>query len=181
MDVVAMTQPITVELTDTERVRDSFDQLYHREFTPMVRVAYLLVGNEEQALDVVQEAFARVFERWNRLDNPGGVLRTAVVNSARDLLRRRALRLDRRHLTESVDRHTRFEADHLFDAIQQLSPKRRTALVLRYYLDLSEADIAAAMGVRPGTVKSLLSRGLGDLRVAINSDNPTNSDHQEQS
>jgi RNA polymerase sigma factor (sigma-70 family) len=60
--------------------------------------------------------------------------------------------------------------DYLADAIAALPPKRRAAVVLRYYLDLSEADIAETLGVRPGTVKSLLSRGLAELRLALRPD-----------
>ena len=58
-------------------------------------------------------------------------------------------------------------ADHLLDALQALPPKRRAALVLRYYDDLSEAEIASVLGVRPGTVKSMLHRGLAQLREDI--------------
>ena len=59
------------------------------------------------------------------------------------------------------------EGDYLVDALDKLAPKRRTALVLRFYAQMSETEIAETMGVRPGTVKSLLSRGLADLRRVI--------------
>lgn len=65
--------------------------------------------------------------------------------------------------------------DDLADAIAALPPKRRAAVVLRFYLDLSEADIAETPGVRPGTVKSLLSRGLAELRSALQEHPPTTS------
>jgi RNA polymerase sigma factor (sigma-70 family) len=65
--------------------------------------------------------------------------------------------------------------DYLADAIAALPPKRRAAVVLRFYLDLSEADIAETLGVRPGTVKSLLSRGLAELRSALHEHPSTTS------
>ena len=143
----------------------SFDDLYRAEYRPMVRLARGLVDTSESAEEIVQEAFAKVFERWSRLDEPGGYLRTAVVNGARSELRKREVRrrigLTRRALPPPA------EQDYLIDALETLPPKQKTALVLRFYGDLSEKEIAEAMGVRPGTVKSTTSRGLAALRKAI--------------
>ena len=143
----------------------SFDDLYRAEYLPMVRLARGLVDTSESAEEIVQEAFAKVFERWSRLDEPGGYLRTAVVNGARSELRKREVRrrigLTRRALPTSI------EQDYLIDALETLPPKQKTALVLRFYGDMSEKEIAEAMGVRPGTVKSATSRGLATLRKAI--------------
>lgn len=143
----------------------SFDDLYRAEYRPMVRLARGLVDTSESAEEIVQEAFAKVFERWSRLDEPGGYLRTAVVNGARSELRKREVRrrigLTRRALPPPA------EQDYLIDALETLPPKQKTALVLRFYGDMSEKEIAEAMGVRPGTVKSTTSRGLAALRKAI--------------
>ena len=142
-----------------------FDDLYRAEYRPMVRLARGLVDTSESAEEIVQEAFAKVFERWSRLDEPGGYLRTAVVNGARSELRKREVRrrigLTRRALPPPA------EQDYLIDALETLPPKQKTALVLRFYGDMSEKEIAEAMGVRPGTVKSTTSRGLAALRKAI--------------
>ena len=106
-----------------------------------------------------------MFERWNRLDEPAAYLRAAVVNGARSELRKREVRrrIGLRLRADSAPA----EGDFLIDALDRLSPKRRTALVLRFYGQMSEREIAEAMGVRPGTVKSLMSRGLTDLRGVI--------------
>jgi RNA polymerase sigma factor (sigma-70 family) len=152
-----------------------FDDLYRREYPVMVRISYLMVRDEDLAVEVTHDAFARVLERWNRLDEPGAYLRTAVVNASRDALRRRTFRRSRRHVIEVVDAGAHAPTDYLLDALEQLAPKRRAAIVLRYYLDLSEAQIAAALGVRPGTVKSLLHRGLAELRAALADDQPEGS------
>lgn len=142
-----------------------FEALYRTEYGRMVRLARGLVDTTERAEEVVQDAFAKVFDRWDKLDTPGGYLRTAVVNGARSELRKREVRrrigLDRRPETGPGQR------DYLMDALDKLPPKRKVALVLRFYADLPEKDIAELMGVRPGTVKSMLSRGLAQLREVI--------------
>lgn len=144
-----------------------FDDLYRAEHEPMVRLAFLLCGDRETALEVVHDAFVVTCERWSRLDRPGAYLRTTVVNRCRDLGRRRRFRSDA-PVPDRAD--SAGGDDYLADAIAALPPKRRAAVVLRYYLDLSEAEIAATLGVRPGTVKSLLSRGLDQLRRSLADD-----------
>ncbi|MFN8052509.1 MAG: SigE family RNA polymerase sigma factor [Acidimicrobiales bacterium] len=146
-----------------------FDDLYQREFEPMLRLAYLLTGDRETAAEVTHDAFVVTYERWSRLDRPGGYLRTTVVNRCRDVGRRRRFRSS----APVPDAAAGDTADGglvdaaLAAAVAALPAKRRAAVVLRYYLDLGEADIAATLGVRPGTVKSLLSRGLAELRAAL--------------
>ncbi len=145
-------------------VDGSFEALYAAEATSMSRLAYLMVGSPEQAQELVHDAFARLYERWDRVDRPGAYLRTSVVNGCRDSLRRRLLS-DR----QAPDRRPDVElgADHLVDALATLPHRQRAAVVLRYYEDRSEADIADLLGIRPGTVKSLLHRGLANLREVI--------------
>ena len=141
-----------------------FDAFYRAEYAPMVRLARGLVDTSESAEEIAQDAFAQVFERWERLDRPGGYLRTAVVNGARSELRKREVR---RRVGLGHPRQVPAERDYLVDALDRLPPKRKTALVLRYYAGLSEREIAETMGIRPGTVKSLVSRGLAELREVI--------------
>ena len=141
----------------------TFDALYVAEYGPMVRLAFLLVG-AGAAEEVVQDAFARVFERWATLDRPGAYLRTCVVNGCRQLARRR--RLQWRH-PYPAPAAAELGADDLLQALDGLPPTRRAAIVLRYYGDLSEAEIAETLGVRPGTVKSMVHRGLRQLREVI--------------
>ncbi len=145
-------------------VAAGFDEFYRVEYAPMVRLARGLVDTSESAEEIAQDAFAKVFERWDRLDVPGGYLRTAVVNGARSELRKREVR---RRVGLGHPRPVAPERDYLVDALNQLPLKRKTALVLRFYAGLSEREIAETMGVRPGTVKSLVSRGLAELREVI--------------
>ncbi len=143
----------------------SFDDLYRDEYGPMVRLARGLVDTQEIAEEIVQDAFARVYERWNRLDNPGGYLRTAVVNGARSELRKREVR--RRIGIRPFIPPQPEDRDYLLDALDQLSPRQKTILVLKFYADMTEKEIAQAMGIRPGTVKSATSRGLAELRKVV--------------
>ena len=147
------------------RVHTDFGDLYTAQYQPMVRLAQALVDTVECAEEIVQQAFVRMYERWDRIDHPSAYLRTAVVNGARSELRKREVR--RRIARRIRPAEAPGERDYLLDALDQLGERRRTALVLRYYADMSEQQIAQAMGVRPGTVKSLVSRGLADLRQTV--------------
>ncbi|MYB25613.1 MAG: SigE family RNA polymerase sigma factor [Acidimicrobiia bacterium] len=149
---------------DRQVIAVDFDDFYRAEYAPMVRLARALLDTSESAEEIAQDAFARVFERWDRLDSPGGYLRTAVVNGARSELRKREVR---RRVGLGHPRPVAAERDYLLDALDSLPPKRKTALVLRFYAGLSEREIAETMGVRPGTVKSMVSRGLAQLREVI--------------
>lgn len=145
----------------------TFDDLFRTHYEPMVRVAYLLLGSRDEAEDVVQDAFARVELRWHRLGNAGGYLRRCVVNRAHDALRHRSVQLRYLHRQRPDEATADLGADELADALAALPAKRRTAVVLRYYAGLDTREIAEAMGVRPGTVKSLLHRALAQLREEI--------------
>ncbi len=153
------------EMAPVKPLAVTFESLYASEYRPLVRVAFVMLGGSNRAEEVVQDAFGRVYERWSSLDNPGGYLRTCVVNGCRDVLRRQRLAVWKRPDPSPVFVELGF--DHLADALTRLSPRQRAAVVLRYYADLPEAEIAEALGVRPGTVKSLLHRGLAQLREEI--------------
>jgi RNA polymerase sigma-70 factor (sigma-E family) len=143
-----------------------FGSFYAREYSGLLRLGIGLVDRPERAEELVQDAFERALLRWDRLENPGAFLRTALVNAARSELRRRAV-VRRSNIpqplpTELPDLHL-----DLLRALRTLTARRRIALVLRFFADMSEAEIAVAMGCRVGTVKSLVSRGLADLREVI--------------
>ena len=141
----------------------SFEQLLRVGIPAMLRLAVGLVDLPERAEEIVQDAFEKTLVAWARLNEPGAFLRTAVVNGCRSELRRR--RVMRRHPAPPAGASELGESDGaLLAAVARLTPQRRIAITLRYYSDLVEADIAVAMGVRVGTVKSLISRGLADLR-----------------
>lgn len=142
-----------------------FNELYRSEYEPMVKLARGLVDSLEISEEIVQDAFAKVFHRWNKLNEPGAYLRVAVINGARSELRKREVkrRLSFANTTETVVS----PADYLTDALAKLPSKQKMVLVLRFYAGMSEKEIAQALQIRPGTVKSSTSRGLDKLRKEI--------------
>ena len=145
---------------------DLFAAFYQAEYSTAVRLTRALGVSTAASEDVVQEAFVRVHERFFALDNPGGYLRTVIVNLCRDWHRRQGR--ERRHLTSVVlAPPVSLGARELLDVLARLPYRWRTVLVLRYWADWSEREIATALGCRPGTVKTLAARGLGRLRKEL--------------
>jgi RNA polymerase sigma-70 factor (sigma-E family) len=149
--------------------------LYLRHGDDAVRLAYLLTGDRGLAEDLVQDAFVKLAGRLVHLRDPGAFdayLRRTVVNLANSHFRRK--RLERAYLRREQSGVTVEETipdpghrDELWEAMKRLSPRQRAAIVLRYYEDLSEQRVAEILNCRPGTVKSLVSRGLAILRGEI--------------
>ena len=153
-------------LDETER-RDRLIDLYHRERAAMVRLAHLLTGSAPAAEDVVQDAFVRLHPVLDRVDDPGAYLRRTVVNLCHSQHRRSGV--ERRWLARQppADVVLTPEMDETWRALARLSPAQRQVLVLRFYLDLRVEDIADLLGLRAGTVKSTLHRGLAALSKEI--------------
>jgi RNA polymerase sigma-70 factor (sigma-E family) len=141
-----------------------FVDLYRGSYAPMVRLAHLLTAADPAAEELVQDAFLRVQARWDRVDNPLAYLRASVVNACRNHQRRRVL--ERRHRAVVVDTAEDTPGE-MRDAIAALPARQRAAIVLRYYEDLAEVDIAELLGCSVPAVKSLLHRAVQDLRKAI--------------
>lgn len=147
--------------------------LYHAHRLRMVRLAVLLVDDLATAEDVVQDAFTALYRRHgehiSEVDNALGYLRTAVVNTSRSVLRRR--RTARAWTppapadVPSAEAHVVLDEAHreVLAALGRLTPRRRQVLVLRYWADLSEAEIASTLGISRGAVKSNASRALDAL------------------
>ena len=162
--------------------RLEFDQFVADSADRLLRAASLITWDAAEAEDLVQECLFRVARRWPRvrkMDHPAAYARTVLVHLALDEGKRRALR--RAELQEAaagrIDEHEddaaarvlgRVEASaDLLQALGELPPRQRVALVLRYFEDLSEAEAAEAMGCSVGTVKSTTSRALERLRSAV--------------
>lgn len=155
--------------------RADFDTLFDTYFDRAVRLAWLLAPGEPSAAeDAAADAIARVWPRWakGRVDEFWPYLRVAVVNQVRG--RGRRLLTAQRHASSGGPGSREFESGVvdravLADALRSLPIRQRTAVVLRYYEDLSEADAARAMGCSIGTVKSTTARGLLALRARMES------------
>ncbi|GAA4610058.1 SigE family RNA polymerase sigma factor [Actinoallomurus liliacearum] len=150
--------------------------VFRRHHLELVRMALFIVGDQATAEDVVQDAFAAVHRRIDRLRDPEKPLpyiRTSVINGCRGVLRRRAIARrfggDYEPPIWSAESAALLGEDRreVFVALRSLPRRQREALVLRYYLDLSEAEIAEVMGVSRGTVKSTTSRALAALATKL--------------
>lgn len=143
-------------------------RLFVAERVPMVHLATLLTGSVAIAEEVVQDAFAAVTKRWDHLDRPGAYLRTSVVNNCRSALRRRAVEDRYRASAPQEPGHGIPEQlIELRDALARLSDRQRIVVVLRYFADIPDAEIAETLGVRPATVRSLAHRAMAVLRKEL--------------
>lgn len=151
----------------------TFDGFYENAWIPMVRLATLILSESAGAEDVVQDAFVNVYRRWGKIEREGAetaYLRSAVVNGARSALRCRAAasrRTDKLALRSGLV-STGFERlddeGEVLSALNSLPRRQREVLVLRYWADLSEDEIANTLSISRGTVKSTAARGLSQLQ-----------------
>ena len=155
---------------------DVLADLYERNAGDALRLAYLLTGDRSLAEDLLQDAFVRLAGRLVHVRDPGGFdayLRRTVVNLTRSHHRRRAIErryLERQSGPEPIDPPDISSREALRRALMALPARQRTAVVLRYYEDLSEAETASLMGCRPTAVKSLVSRATTGLRTTLGDD-----------
>jgi RNA polymerase sigma-70 factor (sigma-E family) len=158
--------------------QSTIGELYLRHADGAVRLAYLLTGDREMAEDLVQDAFVKAAGRLVHLRNPeafDAYLRTTIVNLTRSYFRRK--RVERLYLerAQRIDppetylspRRSLEDQDELWQALRRLTQRQRAAIVLRFYEDLPEGEVAEILQCAPGTVKSLVSRGLEKLRDEI--------------
>ena len=162
-----MTQSLTIDIAG----------LYAAHRLQLVRMAVLLVDDIGSAEDVVHDAFITLHQRQSQVREPAaalGYLRMTVINNARSMLRkrqtvRRHLSLARLENTEPADSELMLAAEHqqVLAAVRQLPARQREVLTLRYWANLSEAEIAEALGISRGSVKSNASRGMDKLETML--------------
>jgi RNA polymerase sigma-70 factor (sigma-E family) len=150
--------------------------MYSTHYRSLVRLAALLVRDVATAEEVVQDSFLAMHGAWRRLrdnDKALSYLRQSVVNRSRSVLRHRVV-VDRNAPKPAPDMPsaeqgalTLLERANVVSALRSLPPRQREALVLRYYGDLSEAQIATAMGISRGAVKSHTARAIASLRAEL--------------
>lgn len=150
--------------------------LHDSHWASMVRLATLLLGSTDQAEEIVQEALLAVFQRRNQfstLDHAGAYLRAAVVNRTRSAHRHRGaverFRPDPRPSPSTPEEEilSAERAEQMFNLVHELPRRQREVLVLRYYSGASEAEIADALGISRGAVKSHAHRGIEALRAKM--------------
>ena len=150
---------------------EEFREFMRGRWPAMLRLAYGLTGDRGHAEDVAQAAFARVYASWERVKrtaDPGAYARRTLINENRRRFRKHRVPEDLSGvLPDIAATDTAGDPDEraaLLAALRTLPPRQRAVVVLRYWLDLSEAETAAALNCSPGTVKSQASRALATLR-----------------
>lgn len=150
-----------------------FDAFVRSTWPTLRRAALALTGNAADAEDLLQSVLVEAYARWPRVtrDDPVAYLRRSLVNRYVDRWRRRRV-VDEQSVAEPLE--TSYDADgrvedraDLVVLLARLSPRERTMLVMRHYLDLSEQEVARTLGCSIGTVKSTCSRALARLRVPV--------------
>jgi RNA polymerase sigma-70 factor (sigma-E family) len=160
------------------RLRDrdaEFEPFYAAEAGRLRSLALLLTGDRDHAADLTQEALLRTYESWPRIrTDPGAYTRRALVNLYRNWIRRRILERRHRNAALALDErswpNSPEDALRVADVLRVLSPIRRATVLLRFYEDMSEAQIADVLGRPIGTVKSDIHRALKTLRPLLEDD-----------
>jgi RNA polymerase sigma-70 factor (sigma-E family) len=166
------------------------DQLYREHYRSLVRLAAILVDDVATCEELVQDAFVAVLRRsggWADPDRAPAYLRSAVLNAARSHLRKQQVR---RRWLRSVDAPPTAppadgpalvdaETRQMLTALRKLPDRQRDVLVLRFYLDLSEAEIASTLGISTGSVKTHAHRGLAALATRIDHDDRYDRDDRD--
>ena len=151
-------------MTNKNETEKNFNEFYNTNYKLMLSYGQRYVDQRTVAEEIVQEAFNKVWQKWDTLDAPQAFLRRTVYNSCNDELRKR--RTVRKHVRDISDTAGP-EKHYLVDLLNQISTKRRTAIFLRYYGDRTTEEIAEAMNIPTGTAQSLIHRGIADLRLAV--------------
>jgi RNA polymerase sigma-70 factor (sigma-E family) len=168
----ATLEPVATEWDATQAVT----AIYTTHYRSLVRLAVLLVRDVATAEEVVQDSFIAMHGAWRRMrdsDKALSYLRQSVVNRSRSVLRHRVV-VDRNAPKPAPDMPSAeqgalslLERSAVIAALRTLPPRQREALVLKYYADLSEAQIATTMGISQGAVKSHTARGMASLRTVL--------------
>lgn len=186
IDGAAGAEDTTAQRADVDRVEaaraaegtsvDHLTETYRAHYRPLLGLAALLLDDPASCEDVVQEAFIRVHAARNRIRDPDktlAYLRQTVVNLSRSTLRRRilGLRLLPRPMPDAASAeegaYEQLERADLIKAMRGLQRRQREVLVLRYFADMSEAEVASTLGISAGSVKAYGSRGIAALRTAM--------------
>jgi RNA polymerase sigma-70 factor (sigma-E family) len=167
-----MIGPVTAEVDPRLSPIDG-EALFRDEYASLVRLAFLVLGDRGAAEEVVQDAFVKLHSRWRSIREPdkaGAWLRSVVLNGARSRRRGRPRLAAPAPVTVDAADAGALSSDlqqRTVVALMQLSARQREALVLKFYEGLGESEIAAAMGVSPGSVKTHVHRGIEALRSTL--------------
>lgn len=150
----------------------TFESLFSDHHERLYRALYLIIGNTHEAEELMQDAFVKVLERWDRIDNPAGYLYRTALNATRSRFRR--LQVAAKRSLSSSEPEDPFAAADLRDevvrSLRELPERQRTALVLHDLLDLGSDEAAKVLKVTPATVRSLASHARAALKLSMEAD-----------
>jgi RNA polymerase sigma factor (sigma-70 family) len=141
-----------------------FEEVYAAERLAITRLSFLLVGSQAVGEELAQEAFLRLYQRFDEVENPAGFLRTAVVRLSLSWQSRHRMERERLALVGVPPPTDAPEIDETWDALHRLRPERRMVLVLRFYEQMQYEAIATVVGCSAATARSRARRALSDLR-----------------
>ena len=152
-----------------------FTEFVHAAWPGLYRTAYLMVGDHQLAEDLTQTALAKTYASWRKVREPAAApayARVVLANTAASWFRRRSWRNERPTATlpDAGVEHDPSTRPAVVDALATLAPRQRAVVVLRYYDDLSVREVAHALGISEGTVKSQTSDALARLRAVLGDD-----------
>jgi len=151
--------------TDRIAADSVFTEFYRAEHAGQVRRAALMLGSSEEANDIVHEALAAMYGRWDLIDHPGPYLNRAVLNGCRAAANRRRADLRvRKRLRVEVETS---REETLLDIIKLLPFNQRAAIVLRFYAQMTEHDIAITLDVPQGSIGPWINRALTTMRKEL--------------
>lgn len=160
IEVRVSSPAVDIEIESLAATPETFSDLYDREFMSLVRLATLMTSRVEVARDIVQDAFVKLHVKWATVRNPAAYVRRSVVNGCRSYHRREGRRKGRRTAEET----TSLDVDHTLATLESLNHKQRAMVVLKFYEERTEHEIAEIMGCRPGSVGPTVQRALATLR-----------------
>ena len=150
----------------------TFEELFANEHRALFRALYLITGNTQEAEELMQDAFLKVWERWDRvseMENPGGYLCRVAINGARSRIRR--LSMSAKRVLSPGQPEDPFAAadlrDELVRALATLTERQRLALVLNDLMDVPDDEAAKVLGVQPSTIRSLASQARAALKITL--------------
>lgn len=166
MAAVAPVMPSEVEypVVSADGWHPALIRVYEERYGDFVRLAYLITGQAAIAEEIVQDAFIASHRSWDGIRDPAPYVRAAVVNRCYSWGRRHKLERERR---PPPDDPAELVADEMWDALATLNDRQRAAIVLRFYLDLPDKEIADILGCRVATVRTAIHRGLRALRKVL--------------
>ena len=179
-----------MDLLRSSRAHEEFERFAAAQTDGLIRTAYLMVGDRGDAEDIAQECMLRIARKWPRvrkMEHPGAYARRVMVNLVLDGRHQRARRTlelaatapEAGLISDQPAASLDARADLIW-ALRGLSPRHRAVLVLRYFSDLPEAEVATILGCSVGTVKSSASRALTQLRLTLEETENETADASEQ-